>query len=587
MKISTINLTQNYKTQNLSSEKVEKKEIINTAKQTSPSNNSLYYVHNTPFFGDFSYLVSFKGDFFENNYTKKVTNKKYQGLGLMTKNEIGQAEWYDFSKVGWEFLSQEPLDWQTATPKEFYVFQQANALAEGYETTWVRRFNYTNRKKPLATSHSLDSRKVKEPPSKETTKDIYEDKSFVTNLQALLDTKHHHSLDVPITNKNGDLIIDAVVFDTETTGTNTSDKSKPLDKIIQIGAIQIKNGKIEPDTAYNQLINPEMHIPEQASSVHGIYDEDVEGSPVIEQVLKHFVNNYLNKKNGIIVAYNSQFDISMLNNAIREHNEYSNDELKPKRYYKVLDPFLLIQRIHPYVGASKRLSNQYRYLFCKNLDDAHDAFADVKGTVNVLKYCLYYLDSHRKDKTQQLTLRDVLLFQNGFVPPNIDIELDKQGCNSAVNFRTSYRPVSIGVDNYHDGYVLRKKDIDELKDQIGDENVKKLRNEVENDKIDLKQPNKLPINPAETRQRTDNKGLEDAFYVMQNNFKKVLEFAKIEAYNGKTKEEIIEIITQKAKNYIHKDSIDFWMKNPNPKDIKEGNDLPDFYISKRVMLEDR
>ena len=74
---------------------------------------------------------------------------------------------------------------------------------------------------------------------------------------------------------------------------------------------------------------------------------------------------------------------------------------------------------------------------------------------------------------------------------------------------------------------------------------------------------------------------------MQNNFKKVLEFAKIEAYNGKTKEEIIEIITQKAKNYIHKDSIDFWMKNPNPKDIKEGNDLPDFYISKRVMLEDR
>ena len=27
------------------------------------------------------------------------------------------------------------------------------------------------------------------------------------------------------------------------------------------------------------------------------------------------------------------------------------------------------------------------------------------------------------------------------------------------------------------------------------------------------------------------------------------------------------------------------MKNPNPFDIKEGNDLPDFEISKRVMDE--
>ena len=72
---------------------------------------------------------------------------------------------------------------------------------------------------------------------------------------------------------------------------------------------------------------------------------------------------------------------------------------------------------------------------------------------------------------------------------------------------------------------------------------------------------------------------------MKNNFIKVLDFAGIDAYEDKSKEEIIDIITSKAKNYIHKDSIDFWMKNPNPLDIKEGNDLPDFEISKRVMLE--
>lgn len=531
------------------------------------------------------FVPTFKGDFFENNFTRKVEGKEYQGLGLMEKNEIGSAEWYDFSKVGWEYLSKEPLDWRTATPRDFYVFLQANALAEGYESAWVRRFNYTNRKKMLATSHSIDSRTVKEPPSKDLKYDIYKDKSFASNLEELLDTRRHKSLDKPITDADGNLCLDAVVFDTETTGTNTSDESRPLDKIIQIGAIQVKKGKIVPESAMSQLINPELHIPEAASNVHGIYDDDVKNAPVMEQVLKPFVNNYLNKKNGIIVAYNSQFDITMLNNAIREHNGYSADELKPKRYFKVIDPFLLMQRIHPYVGASKRLSNQYRYFFAKNMENAHDAFADVKGTVDILKYTLYYLDKHRVDKTKPLTIREVLLFQNGFEVPNIDIPLDAQGCNANVNFRTSYRPVSISVDNYHNGYMLTKQDIKELEPIIGEENAKKLCNEVQNEKIDMKQPSGLPINAAETRPVPDGKGMENAFYVMKNNFKKVLEFAQIDAYQDKSKEEIIELITDKAKNYIHKDSIDFWMKNPNPFDIKEGNDLPDFEISKRVMDE--
>ena len=532
------------------------------------------------------FAPSFKGDFFENNFTKKVEGKKYQGLGLMEKNEIGSPEWYDFSKVGWRYLSKEPLDWTTAAPKDFYVFIQANALAEGYESAWVRRFNYTNRKKALATSHSIDSRIVKEPPSKELRKDPFKDKSFASNIDELLDTRRHKSLDKPVTDKNGNLCIDAVVFDTETTGTNTGDSSKPLDKIIQIGAIQIKNGKIIEETAYNQLINPEMNIPEASSNVHGIFDKDVEKAPVMEQVLKPFVNNYLNKKNGIIVAYNSQFDISMLNNAINEHNSYSADELKPKRYFKVIDPFLLIQRIHPYVGASKRLSNQYRYFFCKNMDNAHDALADVKGTVNILKYSLYYLDKHRKDKTKPLTIREVLLFQNGFEVPNIDIPLDAQGCNARVNFRTSYRPVSLSVDNYHNGYMLTAEDIEELLPDIGKANAKKLINDVEGEKIDMKQPNGLPLNAAETRQKQNAKGMENSFYVMKRNFNKVLDFAKIDAYGDKTKEEIKEIITKKAKHYIRKDSIDFWMKNPNPFDIKEGNDLPDFEIARRVMLEE-
>ncbi len=525
--------------------------------------------------------MTFKGQWFEDNYIKKVTDKEYQGTGLY-KDGI----WVDFNKVGWKNLSKEPLDWSTADETEFYVFQHANALAETNDTTWVKRFNKYNVKKPLATSHSIDSREVKEPPAKNLYEKPTDDISFATNLKELMNLSRHKSLDVPITDKNGKLCIDCVVFDTETTGTNTDDTTKPLDKIIQIGAIQVKNGKVLPETGYSQLINPKMHIPEGSSAVHGLYDNDVKDAPVMEEVLKPFVNNYLNKKNGIIVAYNSKFDIKMLNNAINEHNEFSNEQLKPKRAYKVIDPFILQQRIHPYLGARKKLSEQYKFLFCKNLDDAHDAFADVKGTVDVLKYDLYYLSEKRKDKSKPLTIRDVLLFQNGVVPPNLDIKLDHQGCNADVNFRTSYRLESVNVDNYFTGYKITKEGLNKIKDEIGERNVNKLIDgDLIDEKIDLKNNSGYSQNPAETRITNKTGGVENAFYVMKNNFMKVLDFAGIEGYKDKPKDVVKYIIAENSKQYINEDSVDLWVKNPNPKDIKDGNDLPVFEISKRVMNE--
>ena len=179
------------------------------------------------------------------------------------------------------------------------------------------------------------------------------------------------------------------------------------------------------------------------------------------------------------------------------------------------------------------------------------------------------------------------LFQNGFVVPNIDIPLDSDGCNARVNMRASYRPVSLSVDNYHDGYMLTKEDIKELEPVIGEKNAAKLKYSVAEEKFDLSSSNAgYPQNPPETQRKPDEAGMQDAFYVMKSNFQKVLGFCKLEDYGDKTKQEITDLITEKAKHYIHKDSIDFWMKNPNPLDIKEGNDLPDFEIARRVMTEE-
>ena len=59
-----------------------------------------------------------------------------------------------------------------------------------------------------------------------------------------------------------------VFFDLETTGTNIN-----TDRIVEICYLKVyPNGNEETKT---MRINPEMHIPEASSAVHGIYDADV------------------------------------------------------------------------------------------------------------------------------------------------------------------------------------------------------------------------------------------------------------------------------------------------------------------------
>ena len=59
-----------------------------------------------------------------------------------------------------------------------------------------------------------------------------------------------------------------VFFDLETTGTNIN-----TDRIVEICYLKVyPNGNEETKT---MRINPEMHIPEQSSAIHGIYEADV------------------------------------------------------------------------------------------------------------------------------------------------------------------------------------------------------------------------------------------------------------------------------------------------------------------------
>ena len=94
-----------------------------------------------------------------------------------------------------------------------------------------------------------------------------------------------------------------VFFDLETTGTNINS-----DRIVEICYLKVyPNGNEETKT---MRINPEMHIPEQASAVHGIYDKDVADCPTFKDVARRIAADI---EGCDLAGFNSnRFDIPVL-----------------------------------------------------------------------------------------------------------------------------------------------------------------------------------------------------------------------------------------------------------------------------------
>lgn len=99
-----------------------------------------------------------------------------------------------------------------------------------------------------------------------------------------------------------------VVFDLETTGL-----SNRLDRIIEFGAVKLKEGEI---LDRKQLfINPKRQIPLHISELTHIQQSDVDAALPIEDVfdeLREFIGD------AILVAHNATFDVGMLNAAARD-----------------------------------------------------------------------------------------------------------------------------------------------------------------------------------------------------------------------------------------------------------------------------
>lgn len=165
--------------------------------------------------------------------------------------------------------------------------------------------------------------------------------------------------------KNEDLLNNTyVVFDLETTGTNYTS-----DKIIEIGAVKIVKGKLTE--TFGCLVNPECHIPEDATKVNGITDEDVKDAYTLDKVMPDFFKFC---DGSIMVSYVIGFDFNFIDfhakklgytftNSTDDAFVMAKSKLKGLKNYKLIT-------VAKHLGV--------------NLDNAHRAVHDAVATGEVM-----------------------------------------------------------------------------------------------------------------------------------------------------------------------------------------------------------
>lgn len=92
-----------------------------------------------------------------------------------------------------------------------------------------------------------------------------------------------------------------VAFDTETTGLRLSDR------LVEIAAVRFRGGEVEAE--WSTLVDPGVPLPEAATRIHGIRDEDLHGQPRPAQALGRFLELI---EGAALVAHHAPFDVRVV-----------------------------------------------------------------------------------------------------------------------------------------------------------------------------------------------------------------------------------------------------------------------------------
>ncbi len=155
-------------------------------------------------------------------------------------------------------------------------------------------------------------------------------------------------------------------FDLETTGINVTN-----DRIIEFSVLKISpGGKEEWMTS---RVNPGVPIPESATAIHGIHDEDVANAPLFKEIARNLAS-FLEGCD--LAGYNAiKFDIPLLAEEFYRANVDFN--FRKRKYIDVQVIF--------HKKEQRTLSAAYQFYCKRELENAHSSKADTAATFEILK----------------------------------------------------------------------------------------------------------------------------------------------------------------------------------------------------------
>jgi DNA polymerase-3 subunit epsilon len=164
-----------------------------------------------------------------------------------------------------------------------------------------------------------------------------------------------------------------VFFDLEATGLDVYN-----DRIVQIGIIKFNTDETKEE--YKWLINPKVPISKEATEVHGITDEMVQDKPTFGDIAQELIKIFHNSDLG---GYNvKNYDIPML------QNEFSRIGLQfDLENVSIVDAMAIYMR-----KESRKLQDAYKKYVGKELENAHDAMADIQASIEVLEGQIKFYD---------------------------------------------------------------------------------------------------------------------------------------------------------------------------------------------------
>jgi len=173
-----------------------------------------------------------------------------------------------------------------------------------------------------------------------------------------------------------------VVFDLETTGFSSENN-----KIIEIGAVKIKNGEIID--RFSELVNPKENIPYNITELTGISNSMVKDCRTIRDILPEFMEF---SKGAVLVAHNASFDISFI--------KKNCERLKIDFKASILDTIPLCKFVYPELKKYK-LNIVAKHLNI-SLENHHRAVDDAKATAEILLNCFQKLKEKNIKTLSQL-----------------------------------------------------------------------------------------------------------------------------------------------------------------------------------------